>query len=86
MNVCLQQTNKQTDGTDFDPEMSDHLNVLLVYNFGDDKSLLLNTSVGGVAQLVARLTCDRWIPVSREFEPHQRLLLFPWARNFNLNA
>ena len=27
---------------------------------------------GGVAQWVARLTRDRWIPVSREFEPHQR--------------
>ena len=39
MNVCLQQTNRQTDGTDFDPEMSDYLNVLLVYNFGDDISL-----------------------------------------------
>ena len=25
---------------------------------------------GDVAQLVARLTRDRWIPVSREFEPH----------------
>ena len=32
---------------------------------------------GGVAQWVARLTHDRWIPVSREFEPHQRPLLFP---------
>ena len=30
-----------------------------------------------VAQWVARLTRDRWIPVSREFEPHQRPLLFP---------
>ena len=27
---------------------------------------------GGVAQWVERLTRDRWIPVSREFEPHQR--------------
>ena len=26
---------------------------------------------GGVAQWVARLTRDRWIPGSREFEPHQ---------------
>jgi len=26
---------------------------------------------------VARLTRDRWIPVSREFEPHQRPPLFP---------
>ena len=32
---------------------------------------------GGVAQWVARLTCDRWIPVSREFEPHQMPPLFP---------
>ena len=29
---------------------------------------------GGVAQWVARLTPDRWIPVSREFEPQQRLV------------
>ena len=27
-----------------------------------------------VAQWVARLTRDRWIPVSREFEPHQSLV------------
>ena len=26
----------------------------------------------GVGQWVARLTRDRWIPVSREFEPHQK--------------
>jgi len=26
---------------------------------------------------VARLTRDRWIPISREFEPHQRSPLFP---------
>ena len=32
---------------------------------------------GGVAQWVAPLTRDRWIPVSREFEPHQRPPLFP---------
>ena len=31
---------------------------------------------GGVAQWVARLTRDRWIPISREFEPHQRPPLF----------
>ena len=31
---------------------------------------------GGVAQWVARLTRDRWIPVSREFEPHQRPCCF----------
>ena len=31
----------------------------------------------GVAQWVARLTLDWWIPVSREFEPHQRPPLFP---------
>ena len=37
-----------------------------------------------MAQWVACLTCDRWIPVSREFEPHQRPPLFPWARNFTL--
>ena len=32
---------------------------------------------GGVAQWVAPLTRDRWIPVSCEFEPHQRPPLFP---------
>ena len=26
-----------------------------------------------MTQWVARLTRDRWIPVNREFEPHQRL-------------
>ena len=30
-----------------------------------------------MAQLVARLTRDQWIPVSREFKPHQRPPLFP---------
>ena len=34
------------------------------------------TGVGDVAWLVAPLTSNRWMPVSREFEPHQRLLLF----------
>jgi len=33
----------------------------------------------------ARLTRDRWIPVSREFE-HQSPPLFHWARNFTLIA
>ena len=33
---------------------------------------------GGVAQWVARLTRSRWMPVSREFEPHQLMPpLFP---------
>ena len=32
---------------------------------------------GGVAQWVERLTSDRWIPVSRKSEPHQRPPLFP---------
>ena len=40
----------------------------------------------GVAQWVARLTHDRWIPVSCEFEHHQRPLLFHWARNLTLIA
>ena len=39
-------------------------------------------NAGGVAQWVARLTRDRWIPVSHDFEPHQRPPLFSWARNF----
>ena len=33
---------------------------------------MLQRHRGGVAQLVARLTRDQWIPVSREFESHQR--------------
>ena len=40
-------------------------------------TLLTFAERGGVAQCpVARLTRDRWIPVSREFEPHQRPPLF----------
>ena len=31
---------------------------------------------GGMAQWLARLTHDRWVPASREFEPHQRPPLF----------
>ena len=31
----------------------------------------------GMVQWIARLTRDRWIPVRREFEPHQRPPLFP---------
>ena len=30
-----------------------------------------------LAQWVECLTSNRWVPVSREFEPHQRLPLFP---------
>jgi len=41
---------------------------------------------GGVGKWVARQTRNRWIPVSRDFEPNQKLLLFPWARNFTLIA
>jgi len=41
---------------------------------------------GFVAQWVARMTRDRWIPVSRKFELHQRHPLFPWARNFTIIA
>ena len=36
---------------------------------------------GGMVQWVACLNS-----ISHEFEPHQRLLLFPWARNFTLIA
>ena len=42
--------------------------------------------IGGVAQCVARLTRDRCIPVSHEFEPHQKKTVLPWARNFTLIA
>ena len=45
------------------------------------KSVIVSIKVllfgGGVVQWVARLTRDRWIPVSREFEPRQRPPLFP---------
>ena len=34
---------------------------------------LNNQTRGGVVQWIGRLTRDRWIPVSLEFEPHQRL-------------
>jgi len=42
----------------------------------------LNTNVklrGGVVQWLARLTCRR-MPVRREFQHNQSLLLFYWAR------
>ena len=39
--------------------------------------LIQVTRRGGVAKWVARLTRDRWILVSREFETHQRPPLFP---------
>ena len=43
-----------------------------VFNFNvKDKYIF-----GGVAQWIARLPRDRWIHVSREFEPHQRPPLF----------
>ena len=35
--------------------------------------------MSSVAQWVARLTRDRWTPVSSEFKPHQRTPLLPWA-------
>ena len=41
---------------------------------------------GGVAQWVARLTRDRWILVSREFEPHQRPLLFSLSKKLYSNC
>jgi len=34
-----------------------------------------------MAQWVVRLTGGGWIPVSCDFEPHQRPPFFPWARN-----
>jgi len=37
-------------------------------------------------QWEARLTRDRWIPVSCKFGHHQRPPLFPWERNFTLIA
>ena len=45
-----------------------------------------NPLSGAVVKWVARLTRDRWIPVSHEFEPHQRPPLFPRARNCTLIA
>ena len=41
-------------------------------------------TVSPVAQWVKLLTHNLWMPVSREFEVHQRLPLLPWARNFIL--
>jgi len=46
----------------------------------------IQTIRGGVEQWIVRLTRYRWMPVSREFELHQRPPLFPWARNFTLIA
>ena len=40
---------------------------------------------GGVVHWVARQTRSPWISVSREFEPQQKLPLFPWALNFNVS-
>ena len=40
-------------------------------------SFISLTQGGGVAQWVACLTRNRWMPVIREFEPHQRPPLFP---------
>jgi len=36
------------------------------------QNVTMNTR-GGVSQWVARLTRNGWMPVTREFEPHQRL-------------
>ena len=48
------------------------------YKISERIELNFNSTLrGGVAQWVARQTRDRWIPVSREFEPHQRPPLFP---------
>ena len=44
-----------------------------------DKFQLIRYRQGGVAQWVACLTRDQWMPVSREIEPNQRPLLFPYA-------
>ena len=41
---------------------------------------------GGVAQWVARLTRDRWILVSREFEPHLRPPLFSLSKKLYSNC
>ena len=44
----------------------------------------LQVTRGGVAQWVAHLTRNWWMPVSRDLRAHQSLPLFPWARNFTL--
>ena len=42
------------------------------------KNVIIKTRRGEGAQWVARLTRNRWMHVSREFNPlHQRLPLFP---------
>ena len=57
-----------------------------IFQLRSERICFLTRFRGGVAQWVARLTRDRWILISREFEPHQRSPLFPWARNFTLIA
>ena len=39
-----------------------------------------------MAQWVAHLTRDQWIPVSREFEPNQRPPLFPLSKKLYSNC
>ena len=49
---------------------------------------MANASIhrGGVAQWVARLTRDRWIPVSREFEPHQKASVVSLSKKLYYNC
>jgi len=47
------------------------------------KYLVLFSVFGFITVHEAVWRSGRWIPVSREFEPHQRPPLFPWARNYS---
>ena len=51
--------------------------VTLTIYMSTNVNSIHQTPLGSVAQWVARLTRDRWIPVSREFKPHHMPLLFP---------
>jgi len=39
---------------------------------------------GALGSASTHESVDMYVPVSREFGPHQRLHLFHWARNFTL--
>ena len=57
-----------------------HIVYIMIYNTIDiliKQSVFINSCQAAWRSLVARLTLDRWIPISREYEPHQRPPLFP---------
>ena len=48
--------------------------------------IVLISSNVSVTQWVARLARNQWMPVSREFEPHQRLPLFSRGKKLYSNS